>query len=238
MGIKQKISKKDLPKEFRKYSLIKTKDGVSDSVYLLGKTYVVKIYEKQSDEVYILSLLNTLCVPKVIKEFEVKGKYAVIFTQVEGKSLKKYPFEIVRFLKKMHNITIRKDTKNPQLFGRNRLESLIDKTKHKEFKKIFNTLELKLNDDGIIHGDLFPDNAKFIGKKLSGVYDFSEACVGDFYFDLAVVTFSFGIDHKKVLKVYQASISEEEFLEYIRYAKLYYAVYRYLDKREYKSILL
>ncbi len=236
MGIKQKVKKEDLPKEFQKLPLIETKDGISDSVYLLGKEYVLKLYQKWCDEVYILSLLDGLKVPKVVKEFELYGKYAVVFTQIKGVSTSNYPLEVVRFLKNLHKKTKAKTTKNKKLFTKERLKELIEKSNLDEFKKVFESIDIKLKDDGIIHGDLFPDNAKFLGKNLSGVYDFSEACVGDFYFDLAVVVFSFGCDIDEALNEYETKISKEEFLEYIKFAKLYYTLNRYLDGRDWKKI--
>ena len=39
---------------------------------------------------------------------------------------------------------------------------------------------------GIIHGDLFTDNARFVGKRLSGVFDFEMAGRGPWAYDLAV----------------------------------------------------
>ncbi len=236
MGVKQKISKYDLPKEFQNFSLIESKDGISDSVYLLGKEYVLKIYEKWCDEVYILSLLDGLKVPKVVKEFEIDGRYAVIFTQIEGKSSDEYPLEVVRFLKRLHNKTKGKTTKNRKLFTKKRLEKLMEKSNQDEFKRVYRSIDIELKDDGIIHGDLFPDNAKFVGKNLSGVYDFSEACVGDFYFDLAVMVFSFSCDVDEALREYGADIRKKEFLEYVKFAKLYYSVTRFLDGRDWKEI--
>lgn len=38
---------------------------------------------------------------------------------------------------------------------------------------------------GIIHGDLFPDNAKFKGSRLAGIVDFEAACRGKLIYDLA-----------------------------------------------------
>ncbi len=40
--------------------------------------------------------------------------------------------------------------------------------------------------NGIIHGDLFIDNALFDGSELTGIIDFYNACNGAFVFDLAV----------------------------------------------------
>jgi homoserine kinase type II len=218
--------------KYKDYPLIPATDGISDEVYLLGDEFVLKIFKNPTDEENILKLLKDLEVPKVVETLSIDGKKALIYTQIKGVSTKSYPLEVVKFLKKMHSLTRGKTTKNPKLFTKENLSIMIEKSRFKPFKKLFDSIDIRLNDDGIIHGDLFPDNAKFIGSKLSGVYDFSEACVGDFYFDLAVVTFSFDADVDEVLKSYDAKIKKDEFLEYIRFAKLYYAVSRYLHKKK------
>ena len=238
MGVKIKISKKSLPSQYQKFKLLPTSDGISDTVYLLGSEYVLKIYENFSDEANILKLLDGLCVPKVVDKFLLSGKVARVFTQIKGVSTKKYPLEVVRFLKRLHEKTRGESCKNRKLFTKKRLKEMVLKSKNEKFLQIFDEIDLDLKNDGIIHGDLFFDNAKFIGDKLSGVYDFSEACEGDFYFDLAVVVVSFGVDYKEVLRVYGAGIGEKEFLEYVKFARLYYGVSRYLDKRDYEDILL
>jgi len=103
---------------------------------------------------------------------------------------------------------------------------------------------IQLQNDGIIHGDLFLDNAKFEDDQLTGVYDFSEACNGDFLFDLAVVSLSWCFDKNKINKKkvnilinsYNDSIKYLQFIEYIKYALLYYATARYLNGNDHLSL--
>ena len=122
MGIKIKISQNNLPTKYQKFKLIPTSDGISDTVYLLGSEYVLKIYENFSDEANILKLLDGLFVPKVVDEFEVGGKVARVFTQIQGVSTKKYPLEVVRFLKRLHERTRGKSSKNRKvIFGIRRI---------------------------------------------------------------------------------------------------------------------
>src|SRR5262245_51832663 len=53
-----------------------------------------------------------------------------------------------------------------------------------EFTYLENYLDNNL-PKGIIHGDLFPDNVKFKGNRLTGVLDFEAACRGKLIYDLA-----------------------------------------------------
>ncbi len=53
-----------------------------------------------------------------------------------------------------------------------------------EFSYLENYLDNNL-PKGIIHGDLFSDNVKFKGNRLTGVMDFEAACRGKLIYDLA-----------------------------------------------------
>jgi homoserine kinase type II len=53
-----------------------------------------------------------------------------------------------------------------------------------EFTYLENYLDNNL-PKGIIHGDLFPDNVKFKGNRLTAVMDFEAACRGKLIYDLA-----------------------------------------------------
>ena len=217
-------------------NLCKPTDGTTDTVFYLGEDKVLKVYEEFSDEEYILSLLDGLAVPKILEKTTYHDKKAIIFEKIKGKSTDKYPLEVVKFLKQVHKKTRTKSSKNQKIFTKDYLSIMIEKSGYPPFKKVFDEIDLELNLDGIIHGDLFPDNAKFVGSSLSGVYDWSEACEGDFYFDLAVVAISFGADIDEVLKVYEAKISKDKFLEYIKFAKLYYSVLRYVrGKKDFRE---
>lgn len=51
--------------------------------------------------------------------------------------------------------------------------------------------------EGVIHADLFPDNAFFIGEEVSGIIDFYFACTDYFAYDLAIClnAWCFEADH-------------------------------------------
>jgi len=254
MGVKIYIQKKDLPTKYQKYNLIATKDGVSDTVYLLGKKYVLKIFDNQNtqtiaNEQYLLKLIKNLKTTQIKDIFKIKNKQAIIYTQIKGKSIinpqKIHIKQIAKFLRQFHHLTQNKTISNKRLFTKKQLNKLIKKTSSKKLLKHWKQLNIKLNNDGIIHGDLFCDNVKFKNDILSGVFDFSEANNSDFIFELAVVTISWCFDKiklnkkktKLLLKTYGLKIIFKLFKEYIKYALVYYATTRYLDNRDYKILL-
>lgn len=246
MGIKTKISKKQLPKKYQKYNLIETIDGISDSVYLLDNIYVLKLFENQTkqqilNEQNLLNKLKSLQVPKVVDIFTIDDKYTILYTQILGNSVKKPRNKDIKqigiFLKKQHNLTKNEKSSNIKLFETKRLKELIILSKNEKLLKYFSKIKIELKNDGIIHGDIFTDNVKFKDNKLMGVYDYNEACEGDFLFDLAVVSLSWCFDGKNIndeklnvlLDAYNIQIDKIKFIDYIKYALIYYATTRYIN---------
>jgi len=66
---------------------------------------------------------------------------------------------------------------------------------------------------GIIHGDLFPDNLKFKGSRLTGIIDFEAACRGKLIYDLATAVNAFCyIDGRYRIDRFEALITGYESL--------------------------
>ncbi|HLD23848.1 MAG TPA: phosphotransferase [Sulfuricurvum sp.] len=117
---------------------------------------------------------------------------------------------------------------------------MIEESNVEIFDTLLKKINLHLRNDGIIHGDLFLDNALFEEGRLSCVIDFTQACNGDFIFDLAVVDLSWCDSNEKteaLLESYGATISAEEFQSYREYATLFYSVNRYLNDGNYQELL-
>ena len=253
LGIKTTISKEQLPHKYQSYSLVETIDGVSDSVYLMGDKYVLKVFENSKynieSEKLLLNSIRQLRVTQLVDFFYIGKSLAIVYKQVAGVSLYKpediHIKQIAIFLKDFHNLSQSITSSNDMIFTNSYLKMKIDITQNDELKLHYDNLNITLKDDGVIHGDLFCDNAKFVDDELSGVFDFSEACRGDFLFDLAVVALSWCFDddtlnHSKLdtlLLNYETTISIEQFYEYIKYALVYYATMRFINKRDYKSLL-
>lgn len=255
MGVKTLIEKHQLPKEYQTFNLKETIDGVSDSVYLLGDSYVIKLFENSNkqnirNEISLLDKLKLLPTAKIIDTFNIDNKHAIVYTQIEGESKNNPDISQIKqigiFLKSFHNISKNEISSNIKLFEKSQLKDMLQISQNKTLLNYFNHIAIELKTDGIIHGDLFIDNAKFKDDKLTGVYDFSEACQGDFLFDLAVVSISWCFDENilnrlkldALLESYGTNINYDIFIKYIKYALLYYTTLRYINSRDYKELLI
>ena len=254
MGIKTAITKDKLPLKYKEFNLCETQDGLTHCVYLLGNEYVLKIVEddertKILNEQKLLEDLEGLCVPKLLDIYTNKSYTMAFYSQISGKSLSIVSDsnikQIAHFLKEFHTISKNLSSTNKKIYEKQYLKTLIEQTNKNEFLNYFNDIDVQLQNNGVVHGDLFYDNAKFEDNNLSGVYDFIEACEGDFVFELAVVAISWCfendiINENKVnvlLTTYGCKITYTKFMEYIKYALLYYTVTRYLNNRDYKELL-
>ncbi|DAB39447.1 MAG: hypothetical protein A2023_07780 [Sulfuricurvum sp. GWF2_44_89] len=250
MGVKTVITLADLPQSLEITSLEASKDGVMDSVYFLNDERVLKIFENATvasveEERKLLILCETLPIAKSLGEvLSICGKPALIYRRCHGKSLKSAEINEVReigtFLRSFHTLTATRQSANEPLFERSRLERMIRESNVEIFDTLLKKIDLRLRNDGIIHGDLFMDNALFKGGSLSCVIDFTQACNGDFLFDLAVTDLSWCDSDEKteaLLESYGATISAEEFQSYREYATLFYSVNRYLNDGNYQELL-
>ena len=248
MGIKLTITKKDLKNILDVKTIVPTKDGVTDSVYIINNKYILKIFHNSTkqnliNEIELLKIIKKLKVVKIVKKYHIltiKNQPAILYKKCKGKSLKKVSkkdiIQIGRFLKLFHKITKNKQSTNKNIFKKKYLKKLIKKSNNKFLEKQYKKIDIKLKNDGIIHGDLFIDNAIFKQHNLSCVIDFSQACNGDFIFDLAVVAYSWcktKQDIKLLIKSYNLAISFKKFTKYIFYAKVYYTTTRYLRDLNY-----
>jgi len=233
--------------------LKETVDGVQSSVYLLGDKYVLKIYDEPNynleDEIKLLNTIRELRVIQYVEHIYIKEYLCIFYIQIIGNSIYKPEIKHIKqtalFLKSLHTKTANLVSNNTDLFDKNSLNNVLSKRGISILQNHLKNIDIELKNDGIIHGDLFPDNVKWKNGELSGVYDFSEACNGDFKFDLAVVASSWCFDDNKpnyekieaLLCSYGLDMPLVEFKEYIKYALVYYATTRYLNNRNYQELL-
>lgn len=273
MGVLTKLSLEqinDLIKiENIKFDFVKeTLNGTTDSTYIgfakENKKYVLKLFETSNikevqQQILILKSLEEFNVPKVVsKELNLYKKRPVaLFSFIEGNIAKsitpKHIEQIVEFLLELH-LTKSIKPNNENIYKKRNLFNMIDSIKNSDLKEDllnrYNKISsISLEDDGLIHGDLFPDNAKFRDGVLAGVYDFSHSCYGNTLFDLAVVIVSwcfndFEFDKElfnKALQVYgkKRDITQKSIKEYLLYASLFYTVQRVNrnSSKDYKEYL-
>jgi len=259
MGVKRVVVKSELERvlDFKIDSIEPTLNGVVDTTYILNRDSILKIYEEFDrveieSELKLLELIGELKTPKPKSDiFYIQNRVSLIFSKIEGVSLKRvenhHIKQIAIFLKKFHKITKNRD-RELNLFSKEQLKEMVLRADREEFYKLFDEIkDIDYSFDGVIHGDLFLDNAKFKNGVLSGVFDFSQSSRGSFKFDLAVVALSWCFDknslNRERLRVlidsYDDYLTLKKISIYIKYALLFYAVNRYLTgAKDYRECLI
>lgn len=266
MGIKTELSleqAKALFTELNILSIHPTRHGIIDTTYILKTEecpYILKKYESADeqqiiDEERLLRLLQSkgLHTPRLVST----SKEWRIFSFLEGNIIHRPSLQNLQalgnFLGKMHACT--KSKKSHFIpFTQAAFRADIKKVRVKDpllERKFHKLLSFYDKDDGIIHGDLFPDNAKFHDHRI-GVFDFIEAGNGSFHFDAGVTAMSWIAQNRKIsrtklqlfLKAYNqyapCRLDLDTLIQQMQYAALAYALKRWLNsdaKLDYSQML-
>jgi Ser/Thr protein kinase RdoA (MazF antagonist) len=178
-----------------------TSDGIIDTTYIAasgGERSILKHYERATAEQVAAeeALLHHLrhCglnVPEVFGEGKAGWRR---FGCLEGESPKRVTLKQVgrvgAFLGTMHRAT-RGIQDAPAAFDRKEIADALRRIRRHSpvaflhFRSLAEN-SLFANCDGIIHGDLFPDNCVFDGSRI-GVFDFIESGCGSFLLDAGIV---------------------------------------------------
>ncbi len=243
-------------KELKRYkndkNISKAQFGVSASVWIIPDNVVIKQFpmnyskERIDFELAVIGSLGSMKVSKCIERFICNDKETVVYKYIAGDVFLTPSIEqikaVANFMRQMHDKL--KD------FAFVELPRLYDIDLFKKnvllnaniFAKDIKTIDFIQSDTTVIHGDLFPDNALFDKDKLKAVIDFSNASIGDIYFDIAVTLFSWcGDDIYKInifLEAYGIDIDRYKLKNAINYALLYYIVQRYKTGRDWQSLYL
>ena len=179
------------------------------------KKYILTIFEEPNLNLnYAIELMDLLSANKIPCPVPVKskdGKQVLnfknkplsIFTLLPGVTItKKIPSEemciqIGKTLAKMHLHSKKHKAhyiglRNVEWFKRTakKLNPFLDINEINLIDKELENLEYCIEKNlpsGVIHSDLFRDNAMFIGDNLTGVIDFYYACNGYYLYDLAII---------------------------------------------------
>lgn len=237
---------------------IECKNGVSDTVYRVqaqDKSFILKLFENATfeeakAEKKLLEKLGALPVPKhVCGIFELENKPCALYEAAKGA----HPAEISvlhirrigEFLRSMHTATRNLSSQNPSFANLcASKKAAASATPFEAYAYLFDEMAL-LPVDGVIHGDIFPDNLFFEGEKLSGVIDFIEAFEGSFCFELGVVAFSFcknkdALEPSKLSALaasYENVYDESSIALAASYAALFYGVGRFGRNGDYGECL-
>lgn len=270
MGVLTKLSLEEINELIKEtniefISLQETANGITDSTYIgtvKDETrYIFKVFESSTkehikNEIAILKALDNLDVPHPISKDIVmyENKPTALFSFIKGKIPKNISIrqieEISKFLKDLHSVDTFKPS-NENIYDKKHIQKMMDKVElsNSEFKSRFEFIkDIDLQNNALIHGDLFPDNAKFLDEKLSGTYDFAQSCYGNAYFDFSVMIVSwcfkdyeFRLDFlQKAIDTYDKKLTIKDIKPYILYAALYYALQRYTrvnKAKDYKEML-
>ena len=142
----------------------------------------------------------------------IKNKNAALVTFINGQSKNKITseecFEIGKITAQLHEITKKFDINRKNNLSIENWESIFEKTIKqkidldesiiKKTKNYLNFLKDKWPKNlpqGIIHGDLFPDNIFFTNNKVSGIIDFYFACNDFFAYEIAICINSLCFDN-------------------------------------------
>ena len=151
----------------------------------------------------------------------IKNKNAALVTFLNGQSKNKITseecFEIGKITAQLHEITKKFDINRKNNLSIENWDSIFEKTIKqkidldesiiKKAKNYLNFLKDKWPKNlpqGIIHGDLFPDNIFFTNNKVSGIIDFYFACNDFFAYEIAICINSLCFDNNSTFNMTKA----------------------------------
>jgi homoserine kinase type II len=151
----------------------------------------------------------------------IKNKNAALVTFLNGQSKNRITreecFEIGKITAQLHEITKKFNINRKNNLSIENWDSIFEKTIKqkidldesiiKKTKNYLNFLKDKWPKNlpqGIIHGDLFPDNIFFTNNKVSGIIDFYFACNDFFAYEIAICINSLCFDNNSTFNMTKA----------------------------------
>jgi homoserine kinase type II len=190
--------------------------GIENTNYFISTTkgeYVFTLFEKinQQELKFYISLLQKLSIAgiacpqpqvdinnQIINE--INNKPFTIVTRLKGKNItsvnarqcKAIAIELAKIHSMPLSISEPLQNRRGKAWRENAAKNLIGKLSNNEAELLSSEIKFYQSFDdsslpkGIIHGDLFKDNALFAGDQLSGIIDFYDACYDNYLYDIAI----------------------------------------------------
>lgn len=204
------------------------KDGIDNSNYVVTTTqgrYVLTIFESLSGDylphfLELLSHLGQNNLPCPVAQSDQQGKRlrrlnnkpAAVFNCLPGRASLSPSLAqcqaVGLHLARLHRCTQHYDFPISNSRGLSWCKTLMEKIGPQlsaaDCRLINDELRFQFENSpanlpkGVIHGDLFRDNALFVGDRLSGMLDFYDACTDSLLFDLAVTANDWCCDNGEV----------------------------------------
>lgn len=161
-------------------------------------------------------------------------------------------FENWKKLKKRNSFNLKLCKENIRKFNstKNKYPEIFEYFKE-QTKFLYKPLKEKI-PQGLVHGDIFPDNTKFKGNKLIAILDFEEVCTDNLLFDVGVAINGFCFQknrlNPKLLKIFleeyqkirKISLKERKLLPYYvqwgAHAMICWHLKHLLNKKETKKL--
>lgn len=203
--------------------------GIENTNYFVTTTngeYVFTLFEKinKSDLEFYVALLSTIsnsaiACPQPQADLNnqvintIKDKPFIFVSRLKGKNItqvnlnqcKAIATELAKFHTTPLSISQHLQNRRGKTWRESTAKRLINKLPANDAELLSNELNSykSLNEEhlpkGIIHADLFKDNALFEDDKLSGIIDFYDACYDTYLYDIAITVNDWCSDEKGAL---------------------------------------
>jgi homoserine kinase type II len=207
MGVITKLSLGELNSIFTDYNFISIEEtlyGVIDTTYTAStkdKHYIIKRYERdikhkiERDKQLLKDLKSSgLNVPAFLEEKDGWYIYEKLSGDIPKNTHTAHIQALARLLSKLHAATYKKDFPCSFMQSCEVDKSLefIKTNFYHYYKKLQKVENFNMQNDGLIHGDIFKDNTVFDSYKI-GIFDFIDSGYGSFLFDSAVALIGFNV---------------------------------------------
>ena len=205
MGVKSALSLEEANRLFDNYRFEKleaTADGIIDTTYIArsgASAYILKKYEEADGarieaERALLERFSRcgITVPSHLASSGEWHLYSCLKGQKAARVNHLHLRSVARTLARMHRCT---HSGHHPIFDPKETALQLRRVREKDYpsyRRLHRLSDYRPEGEGVIHGDLFVDNALFDGGRI-GIIDFIDAGEGSFAFDLGVAALDWAL---------------------------------------------